>query len=353
MHNENTGGYLVDQDETKGDASIVLELLEAFKYSQTMFSAVSLGVFDALKPGPLSLARLAEILKANPDALERLLDACVGLQLLSRRDGYYHNTRAAMTYLCTDSPNRLVNYISYSNKVLWKLWANLDQAILEGTHRWNQTFGRDGSIFSSFYKTSEDIREFVKSLHGYGLVSSPDVAAAFDLSQFGRLVDLGGGTGHLAIAICQRYPGMKGLVYELPVVVPFANEMITDSDAADRIIVETGDFFDDELPLPEGDLFVLGRIVHDWSESKVETLLGRILKRLPSGGAVLIAEKLIDEDRAGPKWAQMQNLGMLLYTEGKERTLSEYQELLSKVGFIDVRGVITPTPLDAILAFKS
>jgi acetylserotonin N-methyltransferase len=318
-----------------------------------MFSAVSLGVFDALKPGPLSLPRLKEILGADRDALERLLDACVGLQLLSRQDGHYHNTRAAINYLCKDSPSRLVDYICYSNRILWQLWGNLEKAIQEGSHRWQQTFGWEGSIFESFYRTPEDLREFVMSLHGYGLVSSPDVAAAFDLSQFRRLVDLGGGTGHLAIAICQRYPGMRGLVYELPVVVPFAREIIAASAAADCIDVETGDFFDDKQQLPEGDLFVLGRIVHDWSESKVVTLLGRILERLPTGGAVLIAEKLIDEDRAGPKWAQMQNLGMLLYTEGKERTLSEYQKLLSNVGFRNVRGAITATPLDAILAFKS
>ena len=112
-----------------------------------------------------------------------------------------------------------------------------------------------------------------------------------------------------------------------------------------------GDFFAGELP--DGDLFALGRVLHDWTESKVLTLLSRIFDRLPSGGAVLIAEKLIDEDRSGPKWAQMQNLGMLLYCEGKERTLTEYKTLLQRVGFAEVSGVTTSTPLDAILALKA
>ena len=67
---------------------------------------------------------------------------------------------------------------------------------------------------------------------------------------------------------------------------------------------------------------------------------------------MLIAEKLLDEDKSGPRWAQMQNLGMLLYTEGKERTLTEYQALLEQVGFAEVKGATTPSPLDAVLAVK-
>lgn len=97
---------------------------------------------------------------------------------------------------------------------------------------------------------------------------------------------------------------------------PLAREIIAASPVAERIAVVPGDFFTGDLP--DGDLFALGRVLHDWTEPKVFTLLSRIFDRLPSGGAVLIAEKVIREDRAGPKWAQMQNLGMLLYCEGKD-----------------------------------
>ena len=120
---------------------------------------------------------------------------------------------------------------------------------------------------------------------------------------------------------------------------------------ADRIDVIAGDFFADELP--EADLFALGRILHDWSEDKVLALLKRIFDRLPAGGALLIAEKLLDDDKRGPLWAQMQSLGMLLYTEGKERTVGEYEALLEQVGFAEVRGAKTPSPLDAVLALKA
>ncbi len=335
---------------SNADPAVVLDLLESFRRSKTMFAAVSLGVFDALEDGPQSSSGLAQDLKLNFDALERLLDACVGLQLLSLSDGLYENTAAASAYLCKESPSRLTGYISYSNAILWKLWGNLEDAIREGSNRWQQTFGWDGPIFSNFFRTEEAMREFLMAMHGYGLISSPHVVAAFDLSRFRRLIDLGGATGHLAIAACQRYPDLRAVVFDLPEAGPLAREILSDSTVADRIEIISGDFFVDSLP--EGDLFSLGRILHDWTEPKVLALLQRVFDRLPSGGALLIAEKLISEDRTGPRWAHMQNLGMLLYTEGKERTLEEYRTLLERVGFKSVNGATTASPLDAVLALK-
>jgi acetylserotonin O-methyltransferase len=337
-------------DTSKADPTVVLDLLESFRRSKTMFAAVSLGIFDALEAGPKSLAVLAEVLELNSDGLERLLDACVGLQLLKRSGGLYENTPAASAYLCKESPSRLTGYISYSNSILWKLWGNLEDAIREGTNRWQQTFGWDGPIFSNFFRTEESMREFLMAMHGYGLISSPHVVAAFDLSRFRRLIDLGGATGHLTIAACGHYPGLRAVVFDLPEAGPLAREILSGSTVADRVEIISGDFFVD--PLPDGDLFSVGRILHDWTEPKVVRLLERIFDRLPSGGGLLIAEKLISEDRNGPRWAHMQNLGMLLYTEGKERTLSEYRRLLEEVGFCSVHGSTTPSPLDAVLALK-
>jgi acetylserotonin N-methyltransferase len=335
---------------TNADPDVVLDLLESFRRSKSMFAAVSLGIFDALEMGPKSSSALAKELKLDSGALERLLDACVGLRLLERVAGLYKNTAAASAYLCAQSPSRLTGYINYSNAILWKLWGNLEDAIREGTNRWQQTFGWDGPIFSNFFRTEESMREFLMAMHGYGLISSPHVAAAFDLSRYRRLVDLGGATGHLAIAACERYPNLKGVVFDLPSTAPLAREILAASTVANCIEIISGDFFVD--PLPEGDLFAVGRILHDWTEPKVLTLLERIFDRLSPGGALLIAEKLISENRDGPRWAHMQNLGMLLYTEGKERTLTEYRDLLERVGFRSVRGAITPSPLDAIIAVK-
>lgn len=337
-------------DTTKPDPRIVLELLHAFRCSKAMFAAVSMGLFDALVYGPKPIGVLADEIKADPDALERLLDACVGLQLLDRDDKGYRNAPVASTYLCKSSPQRLTGYILYSNDVLWKLWGNLEDAVREGTHRWKQSFGWDGPIFSNFFHTEDIKREFLMGMHGHGLISSPQVVAAFDLGNYRCLVDLGGATGHLAIAACERYPHLRAVVFDRPDAIGLAHEIVGASAVANRITVVPGDFFVD--PLPPGDLYALGRILHDWTEEKVVTLLSRVYQHLPPGGAVLIAEKLLEEDKRGPRWAQMQDLNMLTCTEGKERTLTEYEALLNRVGFVDVFGCRIPSPLDAVLASK-
>jgi acetylserotonin N-methyltransferase len=338
------------KDITRPDSGIVLDLLQAFRCSKAMFAAVSLGVFDALDANPKPLHVLADELQAHPDAVERLLNACVGLQLLDRDRQGYRNTPVASTYLCKSSPHRLTGYIHYSNDVMWKLWGNLEDAVREGTSRWPQTFGWDGPLFSHFFRTEQAKREFLMGMHGYGLLSSPQVVTAFDLGKYRCLVDLGGATGHLAIAACERYPQLRAVVFDLPDAVPLAQEIVGASPVADRIRIVAGDFFVD--PLPEGDLYTLGRVLHDWAEEKIIRLLGRVHEHLPPGGAVLLAEKLLEEGKRGPRWAQMQDLNMLTCTEGKERTLSEYEALLRQVGFADVFGCRTPSPLDAVLAVK-
>jgi acetylserotonin N-methyltransferase len=270
--------------------------------------------------------------------------------LLAKKGTDYANTPEASAYLCQASPDRLTGYINYSNDVMWKLWANLKDAVREGTNRWKQTYGWDGPLFSAFYRTDEALREFLMGMHGFGQISSPHVAAAFDLGRFRHLVDLGGGTGHLAVAACEHYPALRATVFDLPEALSLAREIVGATPVADRVQFQGGDFFQDALP--EADLFSLGRILHDWTEAKIRRLLTRVYERLPSGGGVLVAEKLLNDDKAGPSWAQMQSLNMLVCTEGKERTLGEYADLLQQVGFINVRGSRNSSPLDAVLALK-
>jgi acetylserotonin N-methyltransferase len=332
------------------DPAPVLDLLNAFRCSQVMFSAVALGAFDRLASGPAPLPTLAADLGANPDALGRLLDTCVGLGLLARAGADYAITPVAATYLTRSSPRRMTGYINYSHTVLWKLWAHLDDAVREGTHRWPQAFGLDGPIFANLFKTEDDKREFTLGMHGFGQISSPEVVRAFDLGGYRRLLDLGGATGHLAIAACRRYPHLRAAVFDLPAVLPQAREVLSASDVVERIELVAGDFFRD--PLPEADLIAVGRILHDWSEDKIGRLLGVIFRSLPAGGALLVAEKILDDDRTGPRWAQLQSLNMLVGAEGKERTLAEYRDLLQAAGFTRVEGRRTDSPLDAILAVK-
>lgn len=333
------------------DPAPVLDLITAFRTSAVMFSALSLGVFDRLSSGHADAATLARFLGTNSDALGRLLEACVGLGLLSRQGDEFANAPVATAYLTRTSPHRLTGYIAYSDRVLWPMWGHLADAVREGSNRWKQAHGLEGPLFANFFRDEDDKREFLLGMHGFGQISSPAVAEAFDLGRFSHLADLGGATGHLAVAACRRYPHLRATVFELPPAIPLANEMIAaEPDVADRVTTQAGDFFVDELP--KADLYAVGRILHDWGEEKIDRLLARIRDALPDGGALLIAEKILNDDRAGPAWAQLQSLNMLVCAEGKERTLAEYRALLERAGFRQVEARRTSSPLDAILATR-
>lgn len=304
-------------------SAIVVELIEAFRRSKTMFAATALGVFDGKRPQGFK-------------ELPRLLDACVALGLLEKReDGEYVNTPESDRFLRSGSPDTLSGYVLYSNAALYPMWAHLEDAVREGGPRWKQTFGLDGPIFSAFFRTEESMREFLKGMHGFGRLCSPAVAAAFDLGRFRRFVDLGGASGHLAEAVRERYPHIETAVFDLPAVKKFNPDVIA------------GDFFTD--PLPPADLYGLGRILHDWSDAKCLLLLRRVYDALPAGGGLLVAEKLLDTHNVA---AHMQSLNMLVCTEGRERTAGEFAALLNQAGFNSVESRRTGTLLDATLALK-
>jgi acetylserotonin N-methyltransferase len=316
-----------------------------------MFAAVMLGVFDALEHRPATAAELAEELHLASEPLERLLDTCTALGLLRKAGAVFANQPVASTYLCRESEHSLTGYIAYSDGILYRLWSHLDDAVREGSARWKQEFGSQGAIFDHFFRTPEAKQEFLKGMHGLGLLSSAKIVSAFDMAGFRRLVDLGGATGHLALAACERYPQLRAVVFDLGQVINTARQYCSASNSAsERIDFVAGDFFQDELP--NGDIFALGRILHDWPEEKIQPLLSKIYQRLPAGGAILIAEKILDEDKTGPASALLQSLNMLVCTEGKERTLSEYRELLEGAGFENVQSARTGAYLDAIIATK-
>jgi hypothetical protein len=137
------------------------------------------------------------------------------------------------------------------------------------------------------YRQDKDILRFMHGMHGFSKLSAKAVMTAFDLTPFTTLVDLGGATGALAVAACELYPSMRAIVTDLKTVVDkaqqhFAKEPFISSEGVQqRVSWQVVDFFDD--PLPQGDLFVLARILHDWEEARCLKLLRRVVERLPVG----------------------------------------------------------------------
>uniref|UniRef100_A0A5F5PXP1 Acetylserotonin O-methyltransferase n=1 Tax=Equus caballus TaxID=9796 RepID=A0A5F5PXP1_HORSE len=261
-----------------------------FMVSQVLFAACELGVFDLLAEArePLDSAVVAARLGASCHGTELLLDACVTLKLLRvdtrRGKAFYGNTELSSTYLTTASPTTQRNMLLYLARTTYHCWAHLAEAVREGRSQYLKAFGVPSEeLFTAIYRSEDERLQFMRGLQDVWGVDGRSVLSAFDLSSFPVICDLG------------------------------------------------GDFFKD--PLPEADLYILARILHDWTDEKCAHLLERVYRACKPGGGVLVVEGLLDADGRGPLTAQLWSLNMLVQTEGRERTPAQYCELLGAAGF--------------------
>nr|XP_011733695.1 acetylserotonin O-methyltransferase [Macaca nemestrina] len=220
----------------------------------------------------------------------------------------------------------------------------------EGKNQYLQTFGVPAEdLFTAIYRSEGERLQFMQALQEVWSVNGRSVLTAFDLSRFPLMCDLGGGPGALAKECLSLYPGCKVTVFDVPEVVRTAKQHFSFPEEED-IHLQEGDFFKD--PLPEADLYILARILHDWADGKCSHLLERVYHTCKPGGGILVIESLLDEDRRGPLLTQLYSLNMLVQTEGQERTPTHYHMLLSSAGFRDFQFKKTGAIYDAILVRK-
>ncbi|XP_062457467.1 probable bifunctional dTTP/UTP pyrophosphatase/methyltransferase protein isoform X2 [Rhea pennata] len=329
--------------------STIIELIDGFRASKALFVASKLKVFDHLKDkGSLNAVDVANEVGASLCGTERLLDACAALGLLEKTPQGYSNTDSANTYLTSDGKYSLHGYIIHSNDHLWPLFTYLESAVKEGTRQNHLAFGKKTEdLFKDYYHSQEVKKRFMAAMHSIAHLTARDVATAFDLSQFKSACDLGGCTGALAHELVQIYPNLKVTVFDLPEVIENNSYFQPSGQCTASVTFVSGDFFKDNLP--EVDLYILSRVLHDWPDEKIHMLISKISAVCKPGSALLVAEIVLDEQKTHPPRAVLQSLSM---TEGKQRSGSEYKQLLEKYGFVNVQIKITGNLLDTILCFR-
>ncbi|XP_063811751.1 acetylserotonin O-methyltransferase-like isoform X2 [Pseudophryne corroboree] len=341
----------------------LLNYRDGFFVSKVMFTACELGVFDLLHElgEPLTTANIASRLCTSVDGTDRLLTACVGLKLLKvelkNDEAYYSNTDLSTTYLVKSSPKTMYPMMIFCTNTAYICWQFLPQAIREGKNQHERAFGVSSEdLFDALYRSEEMLVTFMGFMDCISNICGKYALQAFDLSMFHTVCDLGeklfcviGCSGSIAKQFVSSYPGSTVTVMDLPKVIQTAKRyFITDKDQ--HIALLEGDFFTD--PIPEADLFILSSIIHDWTEEKCHLLLKKAYQSCRPGGAVLLIEELLNEDKSGPVGAQLFSLNMLVLAEGRERTPSEYTKLLTDCGFRDIQVKVTGKRFDAILGRK-
>uniref|UniRef100_A0A2K5L246 Acetylserotonin O-methyltransferase like n=1 Tax=Cercocebus atys TaxID=9531 RepID=A0A2K5L246_CERAT len=330
----------------------LLELLDGFKLSKALLTACKLKVFDWLKDeAPQRAPDIASKVDASVCGTEKLLDVCAAMGLLEKTEQGYSNTETANLYLASDSEYSLHGFMLQNNDVIWNLFTYLEFAIREGRNQHHRLLGKKvEDLFQDAYDRSPDTQlRFMQAMHGVAKLTARQVATAFDLSRFSSACDVGGCTGALARELAREYPRLQVTVFDLPDVVELAVHFQPAGPQAAQIHFAAGDFFRD--PLPSAELYVLCRILHDWSDDKVHKLLSKVAESCKPGAGLLLVETLLDEKRE-VQGGLIQSLNMLVQTEGRERSRGEYQCLLELHGFHQVQVVHLEGVLDAMLATR-
>ncbi|KAG8450573.1 hypothetical protein GDO86_003009 [Hymenochirus boettgeri] len=324
---------------------------------RTLFTACELGIFDALSQCevPMSAAAVAERLGTNAEGTERLMSACVGMKLLEmeiqNEEVVYKNTELSQLYLTKGSPKSVLHALAFCSNYTYRIANNLAEAVREGKSQNEKAFGVSSeNLYDCVYRSEEKTLGFIRFIDSLEfLCRKEDVVSTFDLTPFHTICDLGGCSGTLAKVFATKYPESHIIVYDLPAVVQVVEKTFSSADNR-HIHFQQGDFFED--PIPDADLYVLAHVIHNWPEDKCLQQLRKIFKSCKPGGGVLIAEAVLKEDRSGPLGAHMQDIVMMLFTNGKERTFSEYKDLLKAAGFENIKFTIKGNLCEAILALK-
>ncbi|XP_026563192.1 acetylserotonin O-methyltransferase-like [Pseudonaja textilis] len=304
----------------------------SFVISKIIFSASQLGVFDLLRESGelLSSVTVAERLNTSLIGMQTLLRACVGLKVLKVewKDGkdLYGNTEFADLFLAKSSPKSQYYSMKFCSEFTYSSLQYLPEIV-----RSNE------GAESLFRYTNESW-----TLYGKEVVSS------FDLSGFQLIYNLDGNNVCLAKELISKYPNCTVKLCDLPEIVEKSKKYSLFSDGS-RISFHEGDCFKD--PIPEADLYILSKVMYNWSDEKCIQLLTKLFMACKPGGGVLLVEPTVDEDISESLPAHLYCIVMLLYSEGKTRKASEHHTLFNTAGFKDVqfkKGYV----FDVILAIK-
>ena len=327
----------------------IVQMGMGYWVSRALYAAAKLGLADKLAAGPRSAAELAKETGTLASALHRLMRLLAGLGILKTGpDGQRFSLTPLGEAMKSDAPGAArATLLSLAGPIFWQAFGEYMYSLETGKTAFEKVFGMPA--FDYLAKHPEDAANFTQAMIGVHGGEPPAIVAAYDLSGFGTVVDVGGASGNMLVAILGRYPGPRGVLFDLPHVVREAPAFFRARGLADRVRVEGGSFFD-RVPAG-GDAYVLSHVIHDWSEEQCLTILGNCHKAMKPEAKLLIVEMVLpagDEMHPG----KLLDLTMLVMPGGQERTEAEYAALLDKAGFRLTRVVPTQSTVSVVEAVK-
>jgi len=312
-----------------------MQLGMGFWASKTFLSAIELEVFTELAKHPENLESLQSRLGLNERGARDFVDALVALGMLEREDGVYRNSPNADFFLDKAKPSYIGGILEMANHRLYGFWGGLTEALRTG-HPQNETRHGQDPLFETLYADPARLKEFLAAMTGVSHGANMRIASAFPWTDYSTFADVGTAQGDLVVQIAEANDHLRGVGFDLPVVEPIFEEYAARSAASARISFQGGDFFADGLP--SADVILMGHVLHDWNLDQKRMLIGKAYDALPDGGALVVYEALIDDERRENVFGLLMSLNMLIETDGGfDYSGADCQGWLTDAGFSTTR----------------
>jgi len=329
----------------------ILQLGFGFWASKTLLTAVELGVFSELAArGAGDEAALRGRLGLHERSARDFLDALVALGMLRRSAaGVYENTPETAEFLDRAKPTYVGGILEMSNERLYPFWGALAEALRTGRPQNEAKAG--GNPFDALYADPAGLKLFLKSMTGLSLGTARAIAGKFPWQRFKSFVDIGPAQGALPVQVALAHPHLSGGGFDLPAVGPIFEEYVASFGLSERVKFYAGSFFTD--PLPRADVLVMGHILHDWNLEEKRMLLRKAYDALPTGGALVVFDAVIDDGRRNNAFGLLMSLNMLIETPGGfDYTGADCCGWMKEVGFKDMYVEHLVGPDSIVVGYK-
>ena len=328
----------------------ILQVGLGFWASKTLLSAIEMEVFTELARHPEDGEALRERLGLHERASRDFFDALVALGFLQRHDGVYSNTPATELFLDKRKPSYVGGILEMANHRLYPFWGGLTEGLRTGRLQ-NEAKSGDVPFFEALYADPARLREFLAAMSGLSRGANMAIAQRFPWGDHASFVDVGTAQGDLAVQIALANPHISGTGFDLPEVAPVFERYVEDNGLAGRLGFHAGNFFAD--PLPEADVITMGHILHDWDLDQKRMLISKAHDALPEGGALIVYEAIIDDDRSQNAFGLLMSLNMLIETDGGfDYTAADCMGWMLEAGFSDTRSEHLVGPDSMVIGIK-
>ena len=322
----------------------------AFWPSKTLLSAIELGVFTELARGPESFAALSGRIGLHPRSALDFLDTLVALGFLTREGDRYANSPETDLFLDRKKPSYVGGILEMANHRLYPFWGHLTEALRTGLPQ-NEAKDGGAGVFEALYAEPARLEQFLQAMTGISHGANMTIARAFPWAGYRTFVDVGTAQGDLAAQIAVANPHLRGTGFDLPQVAPIFEEYVAKVGVADRLAFQPGSFFTDALP--KADVVLMGHILHDWDLPTKQMLIAKAFEALPAGGALVVYEAIIDDDRSKNAFGLMMSLNMLIETTGGfDYTGADCAGWMKAAGFSSTRVEPLVGPDSMVIAIK-